>query len=95
MEIENRPMEESFCSDADSGDIGTVRWFGRSWNAPICDSRAEIPVPVKLPCERCHGKIEEFDQGVQIPHMAVDGVGVSAYHLDCWFTSLGIPTTYI
>lgn len=74
--------------------IGTIRWFGRSWGAPVCDPRAHINTPPGLVCARCDGEIDEDDQGVTMP--AIDLVGaeyrshVIGYHLDCWLGSLGI-----
>lgn len=78
-------------------DIGTVRWFGEDWGAPVCDPRAHIPVPVGMVCvghdhmhdDRSVGIAPE-DQGVTVPHLAEGGLtGRIAYHLDCWLHEIG------
>lgn len=77
-------------------DIGTVRWFGESWGAPVCDPRAHVETPVD---RRCFGHdhlhpagrselIEEGDQGVMIPYQAFKPTSI-AYHLDCWLHEVG------
>lgn len=77
-------------------DIGTVRWFGESWGAPICDPRAHIPTPVDWACaghdhlhDRAHpGMIRAGDQGVTIPSWPGPPT-VIAYHLRCWLHEIG------
>jgi len=77
-------------------DLGTVRWFGESWGAPICDPRAHVATPLGWTCaghEHMHAKrsplIEEADQGVTIPCYGRE-VTMLAYHLNCWLHELGI-----
>lgn len=78
-------------------DIGTVRWFGESWGAPICDPRAHVDTPVGQDCaghDHLHGpvsrKIREGDQGVTVPFFSAKAPGILAYHLQCWFHELGL-----
>jgi hypothetical protein len=74
-------------------ELGTVRWFGESWGAPVCDPRTHVDTPVGSACwghAHMHGPlrpkaIEDGDQGVTIP--GPDGPG--AYHLDCWLHEVG------
>ena len=65
-------------------ELGTVRWFGRSWGAPVCRPAANVPTPVGEPCAW---------GGADLPiHLGDQGVGVLDvttgrfvwYHLDCW-----------
>jgi hypothetical protein len=71
-------------------DIGTVRWFGKDWYAPINDPRAEVSTPVGVPCERCSDGIEAGDQGVLIPKFVSEGVmDMAAFHLNCFLTEVG------
>lgn len=67
-------------------DIGTVRWFGQSWHAPINDPRAEVPVPTDHDCTYCHVPIVSDDSGVTIPSQ--DGRVV--FHRTCFFKELGL-----
>jgi hypothetical protein len=76
-----------------SEDIGTVRWFGRSWNAPINDPRAEIPVPTGKLCIHCSKDIEASDSGVRLVHMGRIGdsparQAFSHFHFDCWMNNI-------
>jgi hypothetical protein len=84
-------------ADAVTGDVGTLRWFGESWGAPVCDPRARIEPPVGMACIG-HPHLHEDrpvailpdDQGVTMPHLSGDGlVGTVAYHLDCWLHEIG------
>jgi hypothetical protein len=76
----------------DDDDIGTVRWFGPTWNAPVNDPRAEVPVPVETDCIYCSLPIKSDDQGVTMPYLSMDRGPVRvAYHLNCFWDDLGIP----
>ena len=75
-----------------SEDIGTVRWFGESWNAPVCDPRALVETPVGEDCAWGSGApIKAGDQGVGIPDGST-GFYVW-YHLDCWLRVIGGQVT--
>jgi len=71
--------------EADLDDvIGTVRWFGKSWGAPVCDPRAHIPTPIGSRCEGCGHPVTEDDNGVTMPYW--DGTsrpGFVAFHREC------------
>jgi hypothetical protein len=75
----------------------TIRWFGESWDAPICDPELHIEVPVGMICfghDHMHeGRTVEImpsDQGVTMPYVREDRtVGRCAYHLDCWLHEVG------
>lgn len=69
-------------------DIGTVRWFGESWRAPINDPRAEIPIPVGEQCIYCHLPIVSDDQGISVPGPPTGRV---VFHKDCFFDEIGVP----
>lgn len=85
-------------------DLGTVRWFGRSWGAPINDPRAEIEVPVGAQCISCNVMFEDYHRGVRIPWAAAtmeeyrqreaSGDLYTYYHLDCWMRSIGFGDTH-
>ena len=67
-------------------DIGTIRWWGKSWNAPVNHPLAEIPVPVGDSCARCNRTIVDGDQGITVPHMPFppDTRTTSSWHFKCW-----------
>jgi hypothetical protein len=78
--------------------LGTVRWFGEDWGAPVCDPRTHVPTPVGAPCaghDHLHNlgrtvAIKAGDQGVLIPYLDGGGLGqVIAYHLTCWLHEVG------
>jgi hypothetical protein len=85
-----------------SDDLGTVRWFGESWGAPMCEEATHIYTPVGMVCEghnHMHpfgGRspfIEEGDQGITLPYIPSEGaVQRIAYHLDCWLHEIGVPS---
>lgn len=58
------------------------RWFGESWDAPVCDLATHAATPVGETCPDCGGGIFEGHQGLLIP-WAEDGVE-RAYHLKCF-----------
>jgi hypothetical protein len=63
-------------------DIGTVRWFGPSWHAPVCDPRAHVETPVGNPCAACTVALVEGDRGITVPNLGT--CERQAWHLDCW-----------
>jgi hypothetical protein len=80
----------------DDDDIGTLRWFGESWGAPVCDPRAHVATPVGLTClghphmhEGRSEVVEPGDQGVTMPFVRHRRVDTVAYHLDCWLHEIG------
>ena len=83
-------------------DLGTVRWFGETWLAPVCDPRAHVPTPVGERCLDCRVTIEQGDRGVTIPYSrSLSGkypvedasdwlVTQEPHHLACFLSSMGI-----
>lgn len=66
-------------------------WFGKKHDAPVYDDGAEVPVPVGMACWYCKERIEERDDGFQIPAL-VDvpqfdppEYGPANYHRWCLF----------
>ena len=73
--------------------MGTVRWFGESWGAPVCEPEDHIDTPINEDCARCRGAIEEGQQGVTVPYLTgrsgEDGwMDRLAWHLDCWLAEV-------
>lgn len=68
-----------------SDDVGTTRWFGPSWHAPVNDPRAEISVPLGESCIRCSIDFDHGDQGVAIAAASsIAANGQVFYHRDCF-----------
>lgn len=62
-----------------------MRWFGKSWGAPVCEPEEQAPTPVGLTCPECEQRIEQGDQGVTMPLVRADQtLALGAWHLDCW-----------
>lgn len=68
----------------EAGPFGTVRWFGQSWHAPVCDPRNRVAAPVGERCSACHIALTSNDQGVTIPHYTGAAPKRAAWHLRCW-----------
>lgn len=66
-------------------DIGTLRWFGPSWGAPVNDPRAEVAAPVGDLCAECREPLTALDQGIVLA-----GATRTVLHLDCFLRELGI-----
>lgn len=68
----------------------TVKWFGISWGAPVCDPEDHVETPVGRPCMRCTKAIGENDQGLTIPHVRERERKVSdePWHLGCYLESI-------
>lgn len=76
-----------------SDDVGTVRWFGASWGAPICDPRTKIEVPIDRLCLNCGGGFFEHSRGVSTAaSFSISEEGRVYYHLGCFLRNLGIDT---
>lgn len=54
----------------------TVKWFGRSWGAPVCDPEDHEETPLEARCGKCDVPIHEGKQRR------------IAYHLDCWLKKI-------
>lgn len=72
-----------------------LRWFGTSWNAPVCDEEYHTRTPVGSKCVECSKKIVENDRGIVAAagpgvwgtwDLATEGFlyRVCSYHLACF-----------
>lgn len=68
----------------DDDDIGTVRWFGESWQAPINDPRAQVELPTAQHCQHCRLPLYETDRGVGVPYLDSAAPIYLWWHLECW-----------
>lgn len=76
--------------------MGTVRWFGRTWGASVCDPDTHIETPAGQECAGCGGAVVEGHQGITLPYARPTEADMQptriAYHLDCWLQAIGAPT---
>lgn len=72
-------------------DLGTTRWFGASWDAPVCMPATHVPTPVGA-CVECERLIVSTDRGLLIPHVDLDTSRshMRPYHLDCFLRQIGL-----
>ena len=92
---EETPEEiERFWKDAEA--LGTVRWFGMSWQAPVCTPRTKVRTPVGFHCSYCERVFERTDQGIRLPHMGTPehppNKHFSYYHRTCWMETVLGPS---
>ena len=69
-----------------------MKWFGKSWNAPVCQSKERVKIPVKEKCFHCGKKFTRHDKGIMLPFISESGKKLVPYHLDCLLYSMGIIT---
>lgn len=76
-----------------------VRWFGETWDAPICEDGYQVESPLGEVCLYCEGVIEDGERGVlTAASPSIEGtfrwwiggheVYVAAYHIDCFLSSI-------
>lgn len=70
-----------------------MKWFGESWNAPVCDPENKVETPVGDTCMHCADGIEATNQGVMMPFW--DGVAhrMVSYHRLCLLQNMGLSLT--
>lgn len=68
-----------------------MKWFGESWNAPICEPAEHVERP-NLECMYCDAELVDGDQGVVMPYLEDPDSPVSwvAAHLDCFLGAIGV-----
>ena len=74
-----------------------MRWFGKSWGAPVCDPKTFVPWP-HVPafcrlCVECGQPIEHDQGGLMVPCLPSGSSGwhLIGYHRGCLFEVLGLP----
>lgn len=68
-----------------------MKWFGKSWGAPVCDYAEWCVTPIGEPCLDCQKRITEHDCGFVVPLIeSVDWntemarVSLRCYHRACF-----------
>jgi hypothetical protein len=70
--------------------LGTVRWFGPSWGAPVNREAALVDTPVGRDCVMGDGPIKAEDRGVTVPYLSSTHQDVAVYHLPCFLEQMGL-----
>lgn len=62
-----------------------TKWFGESWEAPVCQDDNHVDVPIGALCEdfNCRRPITECDQGFLIYHYEQEKSGYRPWHKAC------------
>ncbi len=77
----------------------SMRWFGESWDAPVCHETPHVPTPVGEPCAWCGEPITANDRGVLIWRLEIKKVvtyrslhaspgGHRPWHVECNFRAI-------
>ena len=66
---------------------GTMRWFGKSFNAPMYEEMPEVPTPVGDECLGCCEPIEEGDIGITMPYLSDAEPRRVPFHIECHLRS--------
>jgi hypothetical protein len=64
-----------------------VKWFGKSWGAPVCDPDTHVAVPVGESCVHCDEQINMRDAGVILPYASPPPLEFF-YHKNCWLSEV-------
>jgi hypothetical protein len=71
-----------------------MKWFGKSWGAPICDEVEHVATPVGAKCMHCDQEIDRNAQGFLVPHLDLDAASSECpWHLDCFLWTIGVRST--
>jgi hypothetical protein len=71
-----------------------MRWFGKSWGAPVCEPETVSETPVGTPCGGCESLIKAGDYGVILPFAgAATDPSELSYHHGCFMRMLGLKDT--
>ena len=60
-----------------------MRWFGESWDAPVCEEGEHVPTPTGA-CGICDAAIRERDQGLILVRYGPNSTVLDfPVHIDC------------
>lgn len=67
-----------------------IRWFGRSWHAPVCVPARRMSTPVGWLCLHCLMPINPEHRGIAIGLAFPSGSSEAYEHLSCFLADLGV-----
>lgn len=65
-----------------------MKWFGKSWDAPICGDTEHVDTPTDKLCFCCQEPIAENDQGLIIPYLGKTTDTEEPWHTRCLLLSI-------
>jgi hypothetical protein len=71
-------------------DLGSTRWFGQSWGAPVCDPATKTAIPLDHLCDQCGLKFLVTDRGLLVRSLGPEPYVY--YHFDCFMGIVLGPT---
>jgi hypothetical protein len=67
-----------------------VKWFGKSWGAPLCQDAEHAPTPTGALCLGCDDEIRDGQKGLLIPFVSLtEPPSIRPWHLECFLLSVG------
>jgi hypothetical protein len=71
-----------------------VKWFGKTWGAPVCEESDHVATPVGSACTVCGQEVIEGQRGLLLPFCGNPGDPPELpYHLQCFLASVGVGQT--
>jgi hypothetical protein len=73
-----------------------MKWFGKSWGAPVCTEAEQTNTPVGEECGYCAKLIEAGDTGLLLPfygdhwYFGTNDPPTMAYHHACFMQAVGV-----
>jgi hypothetical protein len=68
-----------------------VAGSARAGAPPVCTPETHMPTPVGEPCMECARLIREGEQGLTLPHVALEGSFLIHEHIACFRRAVGVP----
>lgn len=69
-----------------------LKWFGKSWGAPICTLDSSVSTPIGVGCAGCAMSIKKDDAGLLVAAIGISMEGLPpnrvAYHYECFMMTL-------
>jgi hypothetical protein len=65
-----------------------MKWFGRKWEASICQDLEQVAIPIEEKCFCCSEGFTDLDRGLVIPFNSSSGVRDTFVHLVCFIKSI-------
>lgn len=70
-----------------------MKWFGKTWGAPICSVVDKIETPVGEQCSLCEKTIDIGDCGFVLLAVGIGGtLKARGYHRDCLYRNMFCPS---
>lgn len=61
-----------------------MKWFGRKWEAPICQDLEQVAIPIEETCFSCSEGFTDLDRGLVLPFSSSSSIRDTFWHLVCF-----------